>query len=106
MPISCWSAGEILPSARGCRKPFTCNVAADGRPVHERVPMTDELFLSFEEHPERSRQRRRHAVDNRGRNGKKKKKKKKRGRGRTFLALFLTMLLLGGLAGGAYLGYD
>jgi UPF0755 protein len=68
--------------------------------------MTDELFLPFDEHPERS-QRRRHAVDgNRGRNGKKKKKKKKRGGGRTFLALFMTLLLLGGLAGGAYLGYD
>ncbi|GAA1657504.1 endolytic transglycosylase MltG [Catellatospora bangladeshensis] len=67
--------------------------------------MTDELFLPFDEHPERS-QRRRHAVDgNRGRNGKKKKKKK-RGRGRSFLALFLTLLLLGGLAGGAYFGYD
>jgi UPF0755 protein len=68
--------------------------------------MTDELFLSFEEHPEHSRQRRRHGVDNRGRNGKKKKKKKKRGRGRTFLALFMTLFLLGGLAGGAWLGYD
>ncbi|WP_144128185.1 endolytic transglycosylase MltG [Catellatospora sichuanensis] len=69
--------------------------------------MTDELFLSFEEHPERGQQRRRHAVDdNRGRNNKKKKKKKKRGRGRSFLALFLTLFLLGGLAGGAYLGYD
>jgi UPF0755 protein len=66
--------------------------------------MTDELFLSFEEHPDR--QRRRHAVDNRGRNGKKKKKKKKRGGGRTVLALFMTLFLLGGLAGGAYLGYD
>ncbi|GAA1391331.1 endolytic transglycosylase MltG [Catellatospora chokoriensis] len=71
--------------------------------------MTDELFLSFEEHPERGQQRRRHGVDNnRGRNtnNKKKKKKKKRGRGRSFLALFLTLFLLGGLAGGAYLGYD
>lgn len=35
-----------------------------------------------------------------------KKAKKKRGRGRSFLALFLTLLLLGGLAGGAYLAYD
>lgn len=34
------------------------------------------------------------------------KTKKKRGRGRSFLALFLTLLLLGGLAGGAYLAYD
>ncbi|MFC7248211.1 endolytic transglycosylase MltG, partial [Catellatospora aurea] len=57
--------------------------------------------MSFEEHPERGQQRRRHGVDNnRGRNGKKKK------RGRSFLALFLTVFLLGGLAGGAYLGYD
>jgi UPF0755 protein len=38
----------------------------------------------------------------RGRDGKPKKKR----RGRSFLALFLTLLLLGGLAGGAYLGYD
>jgi peptidoglycan lytic transglycosylase G len=34
------------------------------------------------------------------------KAKKKRRRGRSFLALFLTLLLLGGLAGGGYLAYD
>jgi UPF0755 protein len=34
------------------------------------------------------------------------KTKKKRGRGRSFLALFMTLLLLGALGGGAYLAYD
>jgi UPF0755 protein len=34
------------------------------------------------------------------------KTKKKRGRGRTFFALFMTLVLLGALGGGAYLGYD
>lgn len=63
--------------------------------------MIDELDLAFDEHDDRSRHRRRHAVDKRSR----KKKKKKRGRGRSFLALFMTLLLLGGLAAGAWLGY-
>jgi UPF0755 protein len=43
--------------------------------------------------------------DDGGRGSRRPRKTKKKRRGRSFLALFLTLLLLGGLAGGAYLAY-
>jgi len=39
-------------------------------------------------------------------NGRRPRKTKKKRRGRSFLALFLTLILLGALGGGAYLAYD
>ncbi|MDI1462312.1 endolytic transglycosylase MltG [Catellatospora sp. KI3] len=69
--------------------------------------MTDELFLPFDEHPDRDRRRRRHAVDESPRDPRrKKKKKKKRGRGRSWMALLLSVVLLGLLGGIGYFGYD
>lgn len=68
--------------------------------------MIDELDFAFEDHSERGRHRHRRAVPPNSKNGKKGKKgkKKRRRRGRTFAALFLTLLLLGILAGGAWWG--
>ena len=60
--------------------------------------MMDELDLGFEEYPERGRHRHR-------RSAQRPPKKKKR-RGRSFVALFLTLLLLGGLAGGVWYGWE
>jgi UPF0755 protein len=59
--------------------------------IEERYDEGGGLLPGYDDEPPR-----------RGRNGKPKKKR----RGRSFLALFLTLLLLGGLGGGAYLGYD
>jgi UPF0755 protein len=58
--------------------------------------MIDELDLAFEERVEKGRHRR----------GARRKKNKRRGRGRTFVALFMTFALLGGLAGAAWYGFD
>lgn len=60
--------------------------------------MIDELDLAFEEHDDRGRHRHR-------RSAQRRRKRRKR-RGRTLLALFLVMLLLGGLAGVAWYGFD
>ncbi|MBV1850383.1 endolytic transglycosylase MltG [Catellatospora tritici] len=69
--------------------------------------MTDELFLPFDEHPDRDRRRRRHAVEDQPRDPRrKKKKKKKRGRGRSWMALLLSVIMLGCLGGIGYFGYD
>lgn len=59
--------------------------------------MMDELDLGFEDYPERGRHRHRR--------GARKPVKRKR-RGRTFFALFFTLILLGGLAGGVWYGFD
>ncbi len=60
--------------------------------------MTDDLDLGFDEPDDKGRHRR-------GRGGSKKNAKGK-GRGRTWLALLMTLLLLGGLGLGGYLGYQ
>jgi len=58
--------------------------------------MIDELELAFEDQSTRGRHRR----------GARKKKPKGRGGGRSFVALLVALLMLGGLAGGAWYGYD
>ena len=69
--------------------------------------MIDELDLAFDDH-DRGRSRHRRSAERRptgkAPTGKGKKKKKKRGK--SGLALLLTLLLLGGLAGGVYVAYD
>lgn len=62
--------------------------------------MIDELELAFDENAERGRHRHRRSAR------KKKQKKGKGGAGKTFFAFFLVLLLLGGLAGGAWYGID
>lgn len=62
--------------------------------------MIDELDLAFEDH---DRDRSRHRRTSQRRPAVKKKKKR---RGKSGLALILTLLLLGGLAGGIYVAYD
>jgi UPF0755 protein len=62
--------------------------------------MIDELDLAFEDH---GRGRSRHRRSSQRRPAVKKKKKR---RSRTGLALILTVLLLGGLAGGVFVAYD
>ena len=63
---------------------------------------TDELDLGWEDDLDRPRHRRRGAQAQRRGRGRKKK-----GRGgKTFLAFFLTLLVLGGVAAGAYVGMD
>lgn len=57
--------------------------------------MIDELELAFDERIDKGRHR--HGYRN---------KKRRSGRGKTFLALFMTLLLLGGLAGGVWYGFD
>jgi UPF0755 protein len=59
--------------------------------------MMDELDLGFEEYPERGRHRHRRST---------RKPPKKRRRGRSFVALFFTLVLLGGLAAGGWYGYE
>jgi len=63
--------------------------------------MIDELDLAFDERVEKGRHRRR-AVRRRQR----QRQKRGGGRGRTVLALLLSFLLLGTLAGGAWYGFD
>ena len=57
--------------------------------------MIDELELSFEERADKGRHRR----------GARRKPKKGSG-GKTAVALLVTLLLLGGLAGGVWYGFD
>ena len=57
--------------------------------------MIDELELSFEERADKGRHRR----------GARRKPKKGRG-GKSAVALLVTLLLLGGLAGGVWYGFD
>lgn len=61
--------------------------------------MIDDLDLAFDEHDDKGRHRR-------GRAGRNANKRKKSGRGRSGLALLVTLLLLGGLGFGGYLGYE
>lgn len=60
--------------------------------------MIDELDLAFEERAEKGRHRRGFVEK---RNGKRRG-----GRGKTVVALLVTLLLLGGLGGGAWFGFD
>ena len=62
--------------------------------------MIDELDLAFEEHDDRGRHRHRRSAQ------RKRKNRKKKRRGRSLLALFIVLLLLGGLAGGVWYGFD
>lgn len=57
--------------------------------------MIDELEFAFDERVEKGRHRRGY-----------RNKKRGGGRGKTFVALFMTLLLLGGLAGGVWYGFD
>ncbi len=70
--------------------------------------MIDDLDLVFEDRPEPERWR--HARGRRGRGGGRDphsgRPVRKRGRGRTFVALFMTLLLLGALGAGGWYGYD
>ncbi|MGA3489065.1 endolytic transglycosylase MltG [Micromonosporaceae bacterium DT55] len=65
--------------------------------------MIDELDLEFDDRDaERGEKgRHRHSYVR-----KRKQKKKKSGRGKTVFALLMTLVLLGGLGGGAWYGYD
>ncbi|HEY0700918.1 MAG TPA: endolytic transglycosylase MltG [Micromonospora sp.] len=59
--------------------------------------MIDDLDLAFEERVEKGRHRR---------GAQRKRNGKRGGRGKTVAALLLTFVLLGGLAGGAWYGFD
>ncbi len=65
--------------------------------------MIDELDLEFDDRDaERGEKgRHRHSYVR-----KRKQKQKKSGRGKTVFALLMTLVLLGGLGGGAWYGYD
>ncbi|MFC7549827.1 endolytic transglycosylase MltG [Plantactinospora sp. GCM10030261] len=62
--------------------------------------MIDELDLAFDERSEKGRHRRGYVEKRKGGKGRRS------GRGKTVAALLLTLVLLGGLAGGAWLGID
>jgi UPF0755 protein len=63
----------------------------------------DDLDLAWEDDIDRGRHRRGRSGGGGGRSGRKRKKK---GRGKTFLALFFSLVVLGGVAFGFYYGAD
>lgn len=63
--------------------------------------MIDELELAFDEPADRGRHRHRRGARKKE---QRQQQKQKRGAGKTFFALFVVLLLLGGLAGGAWYG--
>jgi UPF0755 protein len=64
----------------------------------------DELDLAWEDDIERGRHRRARAGGGGG--GRSSRKRKKKGRGKTFLALFFSLVVLGGVGLGFYYGAD